>query len=461
MTGPAPVAEGQLVRVGVEEAARRARRALVRNVTLAALLVGVLGVALDLFVMPPEEGNGRRTTYSTRADGYGAVFELARRLGYRVERHLGSFGSLPRPPDDHALAVIDPLSTVALARVGQATLDAAQRRALFAWIEAGGRLLWVLPGRRALSALGVEVATGPSDDDADEDLAASLLGAPPRVRWASVAGALRGRGPLKDLALHFPRPLPSDARRLAHSLRPLGGEDRLVRSVDTAEQPLGIAVFAGPPGDARVLLELDGAPLAVERAFGRGRIVVVASPYPFTNLAISPRGGAARVAQRLLHVTSEEGRRELLFDEFTHGLRPQRSLFALLWESPVRLVVYAVSLLVGVLGWRGALRLGAARPERLVPRRAKEEFVVSLADLTERAGRARAAARWLLAARRGELPAPAEDARLAALVERIEGAGPFGPEDLLRASRTLDEVAREHLARRGGVRESAALAEVE
>src|SRR5690606_19032777 len=99
-------------------------------------------------------------------------------------------------------------------------------------------------------------------------------------------------------------------------------------------------------------------------------------------------------------------------------------------------------LLTLALAWRGAIPSRPPAEPRTVPRRAKEEFVRSLADIKLRAGRHRAAARALIEAHRARLEASAADAEdsatLARLAARVERADAFGDAEL----RTVANEAR-------------------
>ncbi len=110
--------------------------------------------------------------------------------------------------------------------------------------------------------------------------------------------------------------------------------------------------------------------------------------------------------------------------------------------TTLRYPVLAVLLLALVLAWRGAVPARPPAAARTVPRRAKEEFVLSLADIKLRAGRHRAAARALIEAHRARLEAGAADeedsAALTRLAARVERAEPFGEAEL----RTVANEAR-------------------
>ena len=88
----------------------------------------------------------------------------------------------------------------------------------------------------------------------------------------------------------------------------------------------------------------------------------------------------------VLHHFSDGGRRQIFFDEFAHGFHRKSGL--LRWARETALFYPLATALMGLFlaGWYGAVRFGPPRPERETPRRAKEEFVLSLGDMYRRGG---------------------------------------------------------------------------
>jgi hypothetical protein len=87
--------------------------------------------------------------------------------------------------------------------------------------------------------------------------------------------------------------------------------------------------------------------------------------------------------------------------------------------------------------------LGPPLPEATVPRRAKEEFVIGMAALEQRAGHARAAGQAVLRAQqhavRGD---PERSAELARLTPTLDSRRPFCDNDLVALVADIDAIRR-------------------
>ena len=193
-------------------------------------------------------------------------------------------------------------------------------------------------------------------------------------------------------------------------------------------------------------------PIGLERAIGLGHWWLLSSSLPFTNLALA-RQGTGNFLVRMIHRASDGGRRTIFFDEYSHGLRHRRGLFWMMWHTELRYPVVGLVLVTLLLSWRGGLRLGVPVPLRSTPRRAVEEFVVSLADLSRRAEGYRAAAQSLLRSygdRLQRLQGGTRDRRkppeLEAFARRLRVRGEFGEAELVEFSRQIaaayDQAAR-------------------
>src|SRR5262249_48440126 len=140
------------------------------------------------------------------------------------------------------------------------------------------------------------------------------------------------------------------------------------------------------------------------RAQEEGLAWLVSSAWPFTNLALARHGTGTFVA-RLLEIAGEGDARVLEFDEVAHGLWERRGWLFWLKKDVLLVPALGLSLVALLFLWRGSQRFGPPPPDPLPPRRAKEEFVLGLADVAQRAGRHRAAARSLVALYRSRLSA--------------------------------------------------------
>lgn len=413
--------EGEVLASPLDEAARGARRGLLLRFALAGVVACALGSLLDAAVSPPDPAQLLRSSASPRADGYRALTALLPRLGQPVRRSQEPWSKLP-PPGESVLLVLDPLPLDAL-RWERSPLDPSAVRALLRWVEAGGRLVLALPGRASLAFL----AEGePSPAPPPGDLVEQLLGQPPALTTGALSAPLSADPPLgtepgwlralgaqdQGLAGAF---LAWSAAPLMHGLSPRGPPRR-------GEAELAVFDPRALPEGWRARVLLGTAPFVLEAERGQGRMWLVASAYPFCNLALA-RGGTAPLVAGLLHEASQAGARTLVVDELCHGLHRRRGLLGPLREGPFWAPVLLGLGLLGLAGWRGAVREGSPRPPRQVPRRAKEEFVLALAELLRRGRRHPAAARALLEAWRQRLPQGADPRELEALGRRLPPAG--------------------------------------
>jgi hypothetical protein len=336
------------------------------------------------------------------------------------------------------LLIIDPLSRLLLSFRDAVRVGDDQIRQLRGWVEAGGRVVLALPGRPVISLYGMRLEDSPLNEtlgsDPDTWVSAALLESdPPPMEWTSADGSVEGR----------------DGLRSTWSVQP---DDVDLTPAHLLAAPKGpqLTVFGTPlpKGTSRVA-SFDAKPLAITKELGAGQVWLVSTSLPFTNLGVARVGGAPFVA-RLLAQASEDGRRTLVFDEYLHGLQKRRGFLGWVTGTDLLYPVSAVVLLVFLLGWRGAIAPSAPREERNVTRRAKEEFVLSLADIGLRARRYRGAARAIVATHRARLPEEPEDAtsglgyELAQLADRIDSPKGFGPNELRSAVDEVEAIVRRY-----------------
>ncbi len=144
--------------------------------------------------------------------------------------------------------------------------------------------------------------------------------------------------------------------------------------------------------DSVVLLAAGEYPLFATRSFGKGRVIIGTSAYPFTNIGIQSNGNAAFVLN-LLALAPKKG--QVWFDEWHHGLRDDRSRLRgpedwLRYTPSGRAVLFvALAIFLAIL-LQGQ---GFGRPvplQRELKRRGPMEHVSALANLSRRAGHRRA-----------------------------------------------------------------------
>ncbi|MCO5165512.1 MAG: DUF4350 domain-containing protein [Planctomycetes bacterium] len=398
--------EGQLVASPEAEAARRAQRGLALRLGLAALLAIALGLLVDAATSPTDAAVGRRSWASPRADGFRACADLAARLGHRVTRRRASWGQLPAP-GEHVLVVADPRPTGMWA-AERAELDRSQLGALARWVEAGGRLVLTPGGRSRVALVDLPLGAHEGQEELVEGVLKALGWDLPGRAPAPLVGPLEADPPL-PLAPGALAPLEPSGELLAAAW--LTWRGRPLSLADGRAGPAELPVFVDVEDGFHPRVTRGGRPFVLERDHGRGRVWLLASAYPLTGLALA-EGGAAPLVAGLLHEATEGQRRALLLDERAQGFSERRGLLGPLAASGFGAPLLALAGVALLVAWRGAVRDGPPRPSRGVPRRAKEEFVVALGDLTRQAGHHRAAGRWLVEAWRDRLPPGADPAEL-------------------------------------------------
>jgi hypothetical protein len=143
------------------------------------------------------------------------------------------------------------------------------------------------------------------------------------------------------------------------------------------------------PPEAQVLWRVRGAPGALLVPHGRGKVLLVADPNLLTRHGLVRDDGEPRDDNVvfLVNVARLEARdRAVLFDEYHHGFRAGTGFWSYLGHHGARWAVLPALVVAAVGLWRGAVRLGPARPLPR-PRRADAvDFAAALARLYQQAG---------------------------------------------------------------------------
>ena len=442
----------------MEDQRRIALRLIWRALALLAV-VTVLILILDPILRRRELRKSGGTSFGTTPGGFRGVLEVAGRLGFRTERFRNSYVSLP-PPEESVLLVLDPKPwTQILGKKNWSVLRTYGELAS-SWVDSGGVLIYAPASRSLGGVLGFDIVVPVDDDIAGEDTApedlpepgglipvdelaaklgsfdpfGELLTEAPLLKWIPPEGRVQGAGPLENEEWEL-LPLSEDLRR---PMRGYLGPKPLKKPLMAGFEDPGSSPFQG-------LLLLEGVPIAVEQAVGEGRLIAFSDPYLWTNGAVGTADGAIPI-MRLLQWASDGGSRTLYFDEYIHGLGVRRGALRWLWETDLFTVVATAALGIGLFIWRGAIRFGPPVEPRVIPRRAKEEFVVALGDIYSRAQRRRLAAELVLRGHEEELASlmgmeaeaprarrgPREFEELRRMVSR---GGPDGSASLLRFAR--------------------------
>ena len=277
--------------------------------------------------------------------------------------------------------------------------------ALARWVEELGYTTRIVEGRpfrlpdemRLLFILQPSAAYPLGEDDRSELL-----------RWVRAGGTLvlavqddvsypvTRRGPLQ-FATGDPAALDAFNMTLMSGVLPRGSITTTVLSTALGGSPTaGMLHLQSPdaldtPPDARTLARINGRVVAATSPMGAGRVIALATAYPFTNEGLADDGNARFILDMLRSVPSGTGT-VVGFDEYHHGSRQTSSIPAWLVGQPAgQGVLLALTLLAIYVIWTGR-RLGRVYvPPELRIRRQPSEYVVAMANLARVAGQHNAA----------------------------------------------------------------------
>lgn len=296
----------------------------------AALFVATLVVLTIVnFLWPAAPSPLTSSTFGKAGSGHGAAYELLQEAGLARGR---SFESARRLDDDGTLWWIDPLGVCdgRIASTGEVdVLDAEQVQWPAAdWIRAGGVAVVLLqsadPGGPVL----------PPQDGLVVCDAIGGVSLPRRERLALPSAAEAAEAAETPGSWVVEGPLAGSPRRLAQS--------KLYGFEESLDWQVSARVRAGAQADPD-----EALPFALERAFGAGRLVVLADS-GFTHNAWLDRADAAPL---LLDLVRDFGPPR--FDERDHGFVPETSALRYLAGSPARPVFLGLLLLGVLYAWRG------------------------------------------------------------------------------------------------------------
>lgn len=407
-----------------------------RSVLRAALPVALFGLffagLLQLLLLRFEAGDVYPPYSSLRSDPVGTrvLFEaLARQDSLAVARGLSpslpwkdepaaTVFALGLPPHDDPLA--DP------------TWDDAARR----FLAAGGRL--VLAFQAAEGAGRRDAARGKKDGvEAEEREEAEKAERAEKPKKSEEAEPARG---LERLGLRLARKPLARPRASGSASVPARTARRVGEGPGLGGLPRELpwhglfAIEALDPGWS-VLYEVDGAPVAAERAWGHGRVVVATDAYLLSNEAMRRDRKAAFVA----YLVGEK--RRVVFDETALGVGEAPGVSTLLRRYRLGRVAAVVLLLFALFAWRSVSPFlpsaGAARDDAPVAGRDAHRGLVGLVKrgLPEGALLSVAFSEWRKA------PPEAAAAHAAEMEAYLARGAPAGRERVLDVYRELCRLA--------------------
>lgn len=355
-----------------------------RNVIVVAGLMAILSVILSLLsLMKPPDGDGwNADSYGTRARGHKALYELLGGLNVPVKRQLTPPVNLP--VRGQLLVMWGPDRNFV-------EMEPAYLYRLRDWMKAGGEIVVApAPGVKqsifsrtdknpmtrhiniadALGAGGIRITTvdlekkavpNESDESNENGESYGLFGS-------------YTRHPKKPRTL---KPAPVNA---AGDLASPAGE---VRELAVPVERLAVLDGKSTATATGTLRTAGGAGhlIAATYRVGAGRLTVVADPSLFMNEALAKADNAVFAA----HLFARPGR-EVVFDEFYHGLTVRGNPLWLATRFPYGLLALLTIAWVSLWAWRAAIHLGPPLPETAVARRSIAEYVDAMGRLFLRAG---------------------------------------------------------------------------
>lgn len=397
-SGPVGFQEAR-VDLGLEDLQRR------RKAT-AAILITVVLLALFFWLVPLglDRDFHHRTSKSTASMGFRGLHDLLIRLGQDVQRLRRPYRELPRA-DQSLLLVLDPFDSSTLRRHGTARFDHEQWRDLHGWIRSGGNAVVVLPPWEATELEGdfggVRLRPNAARAVLEEPPPGDWNVEIPDVddgSWLHRSWFALGEDPMlfafgEDMGTW---PVPMEEWKSHRMLFAPYWKRKPSWQAGASDSGPWMQLFMRPfPDEYTMRAQLAGEPLLLRRSVGDGRVWVLSSGWPLSNLALA-KGHTSWFVWKLLEEASGGFERQIVFDEFSHGDTDTRGLFGWLHESGVLYPILALGILFLLAAWRGTVRIGAPVTDRMLPRRAKEEFVVGLASLLHSQDRRRFVTRSLI-----------------------------------------------------------------
>lgn len=364
-----------------------------RRIALAAILALIAITAL----LTPELtgarlGDERLTTYSTEPEGARLLYELAARLGWRVERTT----------DDSVVA--DAGTAIAILSPS-VPLAATETHAVLERVRAGSGLLYVMDqGSPLQDSLHLKRLGGGPYVAAQ----AGSIDAPREARASDTLKARRFDTTDADTTSDDEEAASAECSGKSRNGGALAlwpdQTVRLYRLSWTRPRPPDVVVFARATGEGGERDSSVARPAAIGFPLGRGRVVVVSDPDQLRNDVLRVcRWGLDVVAVRMLEYLSHDGptmRDRLVFDEYHQGFgaHPGTVGAIALYLSRTPSGHLLLQCLLGGLVLLLALgtRLVPARDPERVERRSPLEHVGALARAYLRVGATRTATARLL-----------------------------------------------------------------
>lgn len=427
-----------------------------RNVISLTVSIAVLSILWSclMLLQPPDSDGMRGDSYGTYSHGYRALYDTLKEVGVPVRRSIGP----PAPSSlrqsvlvfwnpsheivqieqkwlqdvgdwvrggGHVVVASQPNVAGLLARAAEKVDedDGKKKRRLGRFAGGGEELpsqslseLLGIPGVTVSHKHGVPKLPDPIPTDQSQPEQVPSATPPEKLERPEFGDVLRevfGAGPQLTLRQH--------SIRVTGSLQALTSGSN---SISLPEGELNEVHTAGltPSGEVFARSD-DGDDVRIAARFdvGQGAVTVLGTPAMISNSNLGSSDNVL-LAARLL----ADGDRELVFDEFYHGLTFRGNAMWLFAHRTYGSVTLALLLAMGLLVWRSAVILGDPLAEGSVSRRSVKEHVEAMARfLCEGRGhttwilpRVRDGLLWHLRHEHGLPPEKHSDESLLAAVER-------------------------------------------
>ena len=254
--------------------------------------------------------------------------------------------------------------------------------------------LWLIAPEHTYSETGFHL-DGPMIEPRDEDALAdwvldggTLIVAPSYLYPQILEPLLNSVG--YDIINLYPR---GDYREGEKLTLTAAGRGELLRDVRKVESYLNesqgsgsIFRFSGPRSDAEVLLEDEYGPAVILQYLGRGKIILIADQYIFSNFLLAAKESSRSYdnAQFAANILADAGQGLILFDEYYHE-HPSRLTFTDVLSTKAGHGLAFLLLVAGLALYSAGRRFGAVLPPPPPGRRSPAEYVVSMGLLFRRA----------------------------------------------------------------------------
>lgn len=352
-----------------------------RSVILAILVTAVLTATaslVSLFWGGESYSNLGRDSYGTQADGYRAVHDLLDALDFQTSRAF--VPSLPPNPRKTSYVLWDP-------RDYYVQTEPSYLNQLAEWVRAGGRLV---------VTTSAQVKTSKRDDcpqcrskNCSTCIPISLLdelgldgvaiqAAPGVTKRDSASRAKYESRAVEDRVRDIFRA--KEYQTATHPFK-FEGEwsdlEPLAKRIEiSVEQPQQI-VFDRIEPTAQLTIagsrEEATSTIAAMFPLGEGTITVISQPLMASNASLANADNSVLLTHLLTGL-----RKQIVFDEFYHGLTVRGNAFWLLSKRPYLVMTLSLLVVLGIWVWRSAIFLGPSREDLPTSRRTLDEYVEAM-----------------------------------------------------------------------------------